>query len=64
MTIVESDSDMEAVEDEGLLTRWSRRKHDAKSNRAGEGLVKEALDAPQKIEGLESANESVEAAGA
>ncbi len=61
MTIVESDSDMETVEDEGLLTRWSRRKHEAKSNRVGEGLAKVALDAPQELEALESANESVEA---
>ena len=61
MTIIESDSDMETVEDEGLLTRWSRRKHEAKSNRAGEGLAKAALDAPQELDAMESANGSVEA---
>ena len=61
MTIVESDSDVETVEDEGLLTRWSRRKHEAKFNRAGEGLTTVALDAPQELEALESANGSVEA---
>ncbi|MEA1888147.1 MAG: hypothetical protein U9N50_00005, partial [Pseudomonadota bacterium] len=43
MTIAESDSDLKAAEEEGLLTRWSRRKHKAKALSEEEEAVNETL---------------------
>lgn len=59
MTIVESDSDLKAAEEEGLLTRWSRRKHEAKADPVEEEAVEETLavaaelDEPEEFEEFE-----------
>ena len=53
MTITESETDKKAIEDEGLLTRWSRRKHEANADPADPEIDKEALAIPVVLEEAE-----------
>jgi Protein of unknown function (DUF3306) len=53
MTITESETDKKAIEDEGLLTRWSRRKHEANADLADPEIDKEALAIPVVLEDAE-----------
>jgi len=53
MTITESETDKKAIEDEGLLTRWSRRKHEANADPADPEIDKEALAIPVVLEDAE-----------
>ncbi len=58
MSSVKSDTDMDVAEEEGLLSRWSRRKHEAKSFQVDEESAKEAH---AEIDDLEESVEPVEA---
>ncbi|MFW2438724.1 MAG: DUF3306 domain-containing protein [Arenicellales bacterium] len=53
MTIGESETDKKAIEDEGLLTRWSRRKHEANADPADPVIGMEALAIPVVLEEAE-----------
>ncbi|MCK5360672.1 MAG: DUF3306 domain-containing protein [Gammaproteobacteria bacterium] len=60
MSSVKSETDTEATE-EGMLSRWSRRKHEARSYQLDEESSNKVLMVEAEIDGAEAPVESVEA---
>lgn len=60
MSSVKSETDIEVAEEEGMLRRWSRRKHEARSYQLDEEPANKALKVEAEIDGAEAPVESVE----